>query len=82
MLLSTGTAVPLRPSDNPCCREPITASELPPDLNTTSIGLTVIQSDDRVVNEVLDEMLQYVTPDGMAMVIGKPMPPTSDPHQR
>ena len=48
--------------------KPITASELPPDLDTTSIGLTVIQPDDRVVNEVLDEILQYVTPDGMAMV--------------
>jgi hypothetical protein len=46
----------------------LTANEIPPDLDTTSIGLTVTQHDGRVVDEVLDEILQYVTPDGMAMV--------------
>ncbi len=46
-----------------------TTGELPPDLDTTSIALTVTQPDDHVVvHEVLDEMLQYVTQDGMAMV--------------
>jgi len=59
----------LQQSDDPFVGKPIhTTSELPPDLDTTSIGLTVTQPDDHVANEVLDEMLQYVTQDGMAMV--------------
>jgi hypothetical protein len=49
--------------------------ELPPDLDTTSIGFTVTQTDNRVINEVLDEMLQYVTHDGMVMV--NPTTPTT-----
>jgi hypothetical protein len=46
----------------------LTANEIPPDLDTTAVGLMVTRPDDRVVNEVLDEILQYVMPDGMAMV--------------
>jgi len=56
----------------------LSTSELPPDLDTTSIGLTVTQADDRVISEVLDEMLQYVTHDGMVMVNPHPLLPP--PH--
>jgi hypothetical protein len=37
-------------------------------MDTTSIGLTVTQPDDQVVQSVLDEMLQYLTGDGITMV--------------
>ena len=37
-------------------------------MDTTSIGLTVTQPDDHVVQSVLDEMLQYLTGDGITMV--------------
>jgi hypothetical protein len=40
----------------------------PEDLDTTSIGLTVTQPDDHVVNSVLDEMLHFVREDGITMV--------------
>ncbi len=55
-------------------------SELPPDLDITSIGLTVTQTDNRVINEVLDEMLQYVTHNGMVMV--NPPPYYHHSHHR
>ena len=54
-------------------------SELPPDLDTTSIGLTVTQTENRVINEVLDEMLQYVTHDGMVKVNPYPLLPRLAP---
>ena len=37
-------------------------------MDTTSIGLTVTQPDDHVVQSVLDEMLQYLTGDGITTV--------------
>jgi len=37
-------------------------------MDTTSVGLTVTQPDDHVVQSVLDEMLQYLTGDGITMV--------------
>lgn len=37
-------------------------------MDTTSIGLTVTQPDHHVVQSVLDEMLQYLTGDGITMV--------------
>jgi hypothetical protein len=37
-------------------------------MDTTSIGLMVTQPDDHVVQSVLDEMLQYLTGDGITMV--------------
>ena len=46
-----------------------TTDEFPQDLDTTSIGLMVTRPDDHVVHSVLDEMLQYMTKDGITMVI-------------
>ena len=37
-------------------------------MDTTSVGLTVTQPDDHVVQSILDEMLQYLTGDGITMV--------------
>ncbi|KAH0536546.1 hypothetical protein FGG08_006596 [Glutinoglossum americanum] len=37
----------------------------PPDLDTTSIGLTVIKRDEEVVHSVLDEMMEYTNADGI-----------------
>jgi hypothetical protein len=71
MSLSAPIAIPLPPCNNiiDVAGKPIlTTNEIPPDLDTTAIGLTVTEPDDRLVNEVLDEMRQYVTQDGMAMV--------------
>ena len=40
-------------------------------MDTTSVALTVTQQDDHVVQSVLDEMLQYLTGDGITMVNGR-----------
>ena len=48
-----------------------TSDEFPADLDTTSIGLTVTQPDDQVVHSVMDEMLRYMTEDGIIMVCYK-----------
>lgn len=45
-----------------------TTDEFPEDLDTTSIGLMITQTDDHVVHSVLDEMLQCMTEDGINMV--------------
>ena len=45
-----------------------TTDEYPQDLDTTSVGLMITQPDDDVVHSVLDEMLQYMTKDGINMV--------------
>jgi hypothetical protein len=45
-----------------------TTDRFPADLDTTSIGLTVTQPDDHVVQSVLDEMLKNLTGDGITMV--------------
>ena len=45
-----------------------TTDRFPADMDTTSIGLMVTQPDDHVVQSVLDEMLQNLTGDGIAMV--------------
>lgn len=57
----------------------LSTREPPPDLDTTSIGLTVTQADNRVIGEILDEMLQYVTHDGMVMVNPHPVLPPLAP---
>ncbi|SRR6266446_1600367 len=57
------------PSDYRIIGQPVfTTDRFPADLDTTSIGLTVTQPDDHVVQSVLDEMLQYLTGDGITMV--------------
>jgi hypothetical protein len=55
-----------------------TTDHFPADMDTTSIGLTVTQPDDHVVQSVLDEMLQYLTGDGITMV-NSCYPNTSEP---
>ena len=44
----------------------LTTNEFPADLDTTSIGLMVTQPDDAVFTSIMDEMLQYTSPDGIA----------------
>jgi len=57
------------PSDYRITGQPVfTTDHFPADMDTTSIGLMVTQPDDHVVQSVLDEMLQYLTGDGIAMV--------------
>ncbi|KAH9959299.1 Haloacid dehalogenase-like hydrolase-domain-containing protein [Russula dissimulans] len=51
----------------------------PEDLDTTSIGLTVTQPDDHVVNSVLDEMLHFVREDGITMTYFDPERLRTDP---
>jgi hypothetical protein len=46
----------------------LTTQEFPFDLNTTSIGLTVIHSGEDIVSSVMDEMLQYIDADGIIQV--------------
>jgi hypothetical protein len=46
-----------------------TTDEFPADLDTTSIALMITQPDVHVIHSVLDEMLQYMTQDGITMVI-------------
>jgi hypothetical protein len=41
------------------------ALSFPYDLDTTSLGLTVIKRDEEVANSVMDEMLEYVSADGI-----------------
>ncbi|KAI0700463.1 HAD-like domain-containing protein [Cytidiella melzeri] len=43
----------------------LTTSEYPMDLDTTSIALTVLKQDRRVINAVLDEMLTFQDQDGI-----------------
>jgi uncharacterized protein YlxP (DUF503 family) len=46
----------------------LTRSPFPDDLNTTSIGLTVIERDENPTSSVMDEMLDYVNEDGIIQV--------------
>ena len=56
-------------SDDHISGEPIfTTDQFPADMDTTSVGLMVTQPDDHVVQSVLDEILQYLTWDGITMV--------------
>ncbi|KAJ7497338.1 HAD-like domain-containing protein [Mycena latifolia] len=47
----------------------LTTEAFPFDLDTTSIGLTVMQRDKEVVTSVMDEMLQYMDSDGIVLVM-------------
>ncbi|KAF7376184.1 Alpha-D-glucose-1-phosphate phosphatase YihX [Mycena sanguinolenta] len=47
----------------------LTTETFPFDLDTTSLGLTVMKSDKEVANSVMDEMLQYIDSDGIVLVI-------------
>jgi len=41
------------------------ALSFPYDLDTTSLGLTVVKRDEEVANSVMDEMLEYLNADGI-----------------
>ena len=67
----------------------LTTNEFPADLDTTSIGLMVTQPDDAVFTSIMDEMLQYTSPDGIAtastvpiksITPNQPHRPTSTPN--
>jgi hypothetical protein len=53
----------------------LTTEAFPFDLDTTSIGLTVMKRDKGVVGSVMDEMLQYMDSDGIIMVIAHQFAP-------
>ena len=46
----------------------LTTEEFPFDLDTTSLGLTVLRRDKEVASSVMDEMLEYVDTDGIIQV--------------
>lgn len=46
----------------------LTTEEFPFDLDTTSLGLTVLKRDKEVAFSVMDEMLEYVDTDGIIQV--------------
>ncbi|KAI0029793.1 HAD-like domain-containing protein [Vararia minispora EC-137] len=46
-------------------RPALTTAEFPCDMDTTSIGLTVLQCDSDIANLVMDEMLLYLDEDGI-----------------
>jgi len=43
----------------------LTTEEFPFDLDTTSLGLTVMNSPEDVAHSVMDEMLDYIDDDGI-----------------
>lgn len=46
----------------------LTTEEFPFDLDTTSLGFTVLLRDKEVASSVMDEMLEYVDTDGIIQV--------------
>jgi hypothetical protein len=46
----------------------LTTEEFPFDLDTTSLGLTILQHDKDTAHSVMDEMLEYVDHDGIIQV--------------
>ncbi|KAJ7770199.1 HAD-like domain-containing protein [Mycena maculata] len=57
----------------------LTTEAFPSDLDTTSIGLTVMQRDKEVANSVMDEMLQYIDSDGIVLTYFDHQRPRFDP---
>ncbi|KAJ7924857.1 Haloacid dehalogenase-like hydrolase-domain-containing protein [Mycena leptocephala] len=57
----------------------LTTEAFPFDLDTTSIGLTVMKRDKGVVGSVMDEMLQYMDSDGIIMTYFDHQRPRFDP---
>lgn len=43
----------------------LTTEEFPFDLDTTSLGLTILKRSREIADSVMDEMLEYVDPDGI-----------------
>jgi hypothetical protein len=46
----------------------LTTEEFPFDLDTTSLALTVLKRSKEIAESVMDEMLEYVDPDGIIQV--------------
>lgn len=46
----------------------LTTEEFPFDLDTTSLGLTIMKRDKEIAFSVMDEMLEYVDTDGIIQV--------------
>ncbi len=46
----------------------LTQTQFPDDMDTTSLGITVLNRPSHVANLVMDQMLQYRTPDGLMQV--------------
>ncbi|KAJ6586968.1 HAD-like domain-containing protein [Mycena vulgaris] len=57
----------------------LTTEAFPFDLDTTSIGLTVMKRDKEVVGSVMDEMLQYIDSDGIVLTYFDHQRPRFDP---
>ncbi|KAJ7132762.1 Haloacid dehalogenase-like hydrolase-domain-containing protein [Mycena crocata] len=57
----------------------LTTEAFPFDLDTTSIGLTVMERDKEVVNSVMNEMLQYTDSDGIVLTYFDHQRPRFDP---
>ncbi|KAJ7783223.1 Haloacid dehalogenase-like hydrolase-domain-containing protein [Mycena metata] len=57
----------------------LTTEAFPFDLDTTSIGLTVMERDEEVVMSVMDEMLQYIDSDGIVLTYFDHQRPRFDP---
>ena len=51
----------------------LTTEEFPFDLDTTSLGLTVLRRDKELASSVMDEMLDYVDTDGIIQVLASQM---------
>ncbi|TFK54482.1 HAD-like protein [Heliocybe sulcata] len=57
----------------------LTTEEFPDDLDSTSLGLTTFATDEAMVQSVMDEMLEYVNPDGIVMTYFDHNRPRFDP---
>ncbi|CAK5281731.1 unnamed protein product [Mycena citricolor] len=57
----------------------LTTTAFPFDLDTTSIGLTVIPRDEKTVKSVMDDMLQYIDSDGIVLTYFDHQRPRFDP---
>ncbi|KAF9450438.1 HAD-like protein [Macrolepiota fuliginosa MF-IS2] len=57
----------------------LTTEEFPFDLDTTSLGLTILKRDKDTANSVMNEMLEYVDPDGIIQTYFDHRRPRFDP---
>lgn len=56
-------------------------AEFPCDLDTTSLGLTVVRARVNVAASIMDEMLNYINEDGIIQVLVLELEPTSAAHR-
>ncbi|KAG6911133.1 hypothetical protein DXG01_003873 [Tephrocybe rancida] len=57
----------------------LTTEQFPFDLDTTSLALTVLRRDKQIASSVIDEMLEYVGPDGIILTYFDHRRPRFDP---